>query len=61
MASEVRNLGGRGNRWRIAGWALAISALLLPFMAMQFTREVNWTGSDFIFAAVMIGGVGLLF
>jgi hypothetical protein len=61
MASEVRNFRSRGNRWRVAGWALAISALLLPFMAMQFTREVNWTGPDFIFAAVMIGGVGLLF
>jgi hypothetical protein len=27
---------------------------------MRFTAEVNWTASDFVFAAVLIGGVGLL-
>jgi hypothetical protein len=60
MASDTI-MAGKGNRWRIAGWAIAAGILLLPFIAMQFTREVNWTGSDFIFAAVLIGGVGLLF
>lgn len=59
MASDVNF--GAGNRWRVAGWALAVSLLALPFVAMQLTREVNWTGSDFVFAATMIGGVGLLF
>lgn len=58
MASEVRNLG---NRWRIAGWTAAVCVLLLPFVAMRFTAEVNWTGLDFVFAAVLIGAVGLLF
>lgn len=28
--------------------------LLLPLLAMQFTREVNWTGSDFVVAAVLL-------
>lgn len=59
MASDVKL--GNGDRWRVAGWGLAVSLLLLPFLAMQLTREVNWTGSDFVFAAVLIGGVGLLF
>jgi len=59
MASNVKL--GNGSRWRVAGWGLAVSLLLLPFLAMQLTREVNWTGSDFVFAAVLIGGVGLLF
>ena len=26
---------------------------------MQFTHEVDWTASDFMFAGVLIGGVGL--
>lgn len=28
--------------------------LLVPLLAMQFTREVNWTGSDFLVAAVLL-------
>lgn len=58
MASDTSFGGGP---WRIAGWGIAVLILLTPFVAMQFTREVNWTASDFIFAAVLIGGVGLLF
>lgn len=60
MASSTETRNGRGGRWRFA-WGVAVIALLLPFVAMQFTSEVNWTGSDFIFAAVLTGGVGLLF
>lgn len=52
--------GGRtGNRWRIAGWGLAVFLLLLPFVAMQMTNEVNWTPGDFVFAAILFGSVGL--
>ena len=57
MASDTR-IGG--SPWRIAGWGLAVLALLMPFLAVQFTSGVNWTGFDFIFAAVLIGGVGVL-
>ena len=35
--------------------------LLLPLVAMRFTSEVNWTISDFVFAAVLFGSVGLAF
>jgi hypothetical protein len=51
---------GRGSVWRIAGWSIGASLLLLPAVAMQFTDEVNWTGFDFIFAGAMIGTVGLV-
>jgi hypothetical protein len=34
--------------------------LLVPLVAMQFTRQVNWTGSDFIVAATLLVGTGLL-
>lgn len=61
MASDMEIGAGRANHWRMAGWGLAVFVIALPFVAMQFTSEVNWTGSDFIFAAILIGGVGLLF
>ena len=49
------------NPWRAAGWSIAALLLLAPLAAMRFTDEVSWTGSDFIFAAILIGGVGLAF
>lgn len=35
--------------------------LLIPLVAMQFTHEVNWTFSDFVFAAVLLFGTGLMY
>jgi hypothetical protein len=35
--------------------------LLVPLVAMQFTREVNWTVGDFVVAGVVLMGTGLLF
>jgi hypothetical protein len=60
MATHGHSFGRLGP-WRIAGWSLAALILLLPLIAMRFTDEVNWTGFDFLFAGVLIGGVGLLF
>lgn len=51
----------RGSPWRLVGWGIAATLILLPLVAMQFTSEVNWTAEDFIFAIVMIGTVGLVF
>lgn len=46
------------NGWRIAGWGSLVALLLLPALAMQFTREVDWTASDFVFAAILLGFLG---
>lgn len=57
MTREVRRTGAVA-WWRTIGWSVAAAVLLLPLAAMQFTAEVHWTGSDFVFAGVLIGGAG---
>lgn len=49
------------NPWRIARWTIVAALLLTPLIAMQFTSEVNWTASDFVFAAILIGGSALAY
>lgn len=49
------------NLWRLLGWSVIIGLIALPAIAMQFTREVDWGPEDFLFASVMLGGVGLAF
>lgn len=46
----------------IAAVAVATGVLLLiPLVAMQFTNEVDWTHSDFIFAGILLFGTGLTY
>jgi hypothetical protein len=35
--------------------------LLVPLVAMQFTREVAWTVSDFVVAGMLLSGTGLAY
>jgi CDP-diglyceride synthetase len=35
--------------------------LLVPLVAMQFTAEVAWTGSDFLLAGILLFGAGLTY
>lgn len=47
--------------WRILrmlGWSAVTLVMLAPAVAMQFTSEVNWTASDFVFAGVLLIGGG---
>lgn len=43
-------------RWVV--WGGAALLLALPLLAMQFTREVNWTLSDFAVMGTLLGAVG---
>lgn len=46
---------------RLAGIITTVGVLLLiPFIAMQFTKEVTWSLADFVIAAVLLLGTGLL-
>lgn len=46
---------------RVIGIVLAVALLLLiPLIAMQFTEEVNWKLGDFVAAAILLLGTGLM-
>lgn len=63
MAENRTIIGGRhASPVRIAALVgVTVLILLVPLIAMQFTNEVNWTASDFVFAGVMIIGTGLIY
>jgi hypothetical protein len=48
---------------RIFLWiALATACILMvPLVAMQFTSDVNWTGSDFVVAGALLFGAASFF
>ncbi|WP_448658745.1 hypothetical protein ACPVPU_14815 [Sphingomonas sp. CJ99] len=50
-------MGWRG--WRWLGWGAVAAVLIAPTIAMRFTDEVNWTASDYGFAIVVLGGIGV--
>lgn len=52
--TSIANLPARPNLWRGLMWGGAAMLLLAPLVAMQFTREVQWTGGDFLIFGVML-------
>ena len=58
MASDVAGTLSKVP-WRAIGWGGAVALLALPFVAMQFTADVNWTLSDFAAFGVMLLMVGV--
>jgi hypothetical protein len=62
MTRDTEHSAARSwSAWRIVAWSAAALLILLPLIAMQFTDEVNWTTSDFIFAVGLILAVGVPF
>ena len=53
MSATVQTSGFRA--WRVAMWGTAALLLSIPAIAMQFTSEVDWSGSDFIVMGIMLG------
>jgi len=62
MTNEIaptRN-GGLTQTLRLIGWTLVAVLLVTPAIAMRFTDEVQWTGSDFVFAGILLTGAGVV-
>lgn len=53
--------GTKGVRgmWRTILWGTLALLLLTPALAMQFTAEVDWSGSDFVIMGLLLGTLGL--
>lgn len=56
MAGRIENGGaGRDGRWRIGAWLVLAGLMLAPWIGMQVSDEVQWTGFDFaVFAAILL-------
>ena len=53
--------GGPAARWRPAMWAAIALLLLLPAAAMALRAPgLDWTATDFLFAALLLGGAGVV-
>lgn len=48
------------NKRRITILLAVLILLLIPFIAMQFSDEINWTLGDFVVAGALLLGTGLL-
>jgi uncharacterized membrane protein YgdD (TMEM256/DUF423 family) len=57
-AAQDKGKMGRGLARVLMGTA---AILLVPLVAMRFTREVNWGLLDFVAAAVLLAGTGSLY
>ena len=41
--------------------SIVLLLLLIPFVAMQFTNEVNWSLMDFVMAGILLFATSLVF
>lgn len=47
----------RINWWRVARWSAAAGLLCVPAIAMRYTSEISWTGSDFVVMGVLFASI----
>jgi hypothetical protein len=50
---EIMRAGG-ASRWTLLIWGGAALLLSVPFVAMRFTSEVNWSASDFVVMGTLL-------
>ena len=50
---QIRKAGG-ASRWTLLMWGGAALLLSVPFLAMRFTSEVNWSASDFVVMGTLL-------
>lgn len=49
-------------RKRHLGWVIfVLCALLVPYISMQFTDEINWDLTDFLIMGIVLSGIGILY
>lgn len=48
------------NQRSLAMFGAAGILLMIPLVAMQFTKEVNWTGSDFLIGGILLFGTAFI-
>ncbi len=60
MTTQANHRSGQWPLWRVALWAVVPALLALPAVGMLFSTEVNWSGSDFTVAALLLGSTALL-
>lgn len=48
------------NERSLAMFGAAGILLTVPLIAMQFTKEVNWTGSDFLIGGILLFGTAFI-
>jgi hypothetical protein len=61
MNTTLRPAGQPVSRNVLRVLAITATLLLLPLVAMQFTREVNWGLEDFLAAGILLSGTGLAY
>lgn len=60
--TDITNAGPPNPGWvRPAAWGLGAAFILVPLALMFITEDQNWGAGDFMFAVIMVGGVGLAF
>lgn len=48
------------NQRSLALFAAAATLLMIPLIGMQFSKEVNWTGSDFVIGGILLFGTAFI-
>jgi len=54
MATDGQRIKSGGSRWTLFLWGGCALLLSLPFIAMRFTSEVNWSATDFVVMGVLL-------